>query len=155
MTTIDLIENQIADADDALNFIMGGHAVFNLTSRKTGKRYTYKVDRKTEEGARTRFVDGAPAFVKVMTDGADGYTYAGFIPALDPAKVVAGKKGPPAFANARAALSWALQHLIAGNMPEALVIQHSGCCARCGRELTDPASIASGFGPECVKHVGG
>lgn len=29
----------------------------------------------------------------------------------------------------------------------------SGCCARCGRTLTVPASIANGIGPECIKHI--
>jgi hypothetical protein len=31
---------------------------------------------------------------------------------------------------------------------------HSGFCARCGRELTDPESIASGLGPVCREKGG-
>jgi len=27
-----------------------------------------------------------------------------------------------------------------------------GFCRRCGRELTDPKSIAAGIGPDCAKH---
>jgi len=30
-------------------------------------------------------------------------------------------------------------------------IYHEGRCARCGRALTDPASIKRGLGPECYK----
>jgi hypothetical protein len=30
-------------------------------------------------------------------------------------------------------------------------IWHEGSCGRCGRKLTVPKSISSGFGPECVK----
>lgn len=30
---------------------------------------------------------------------------------------------------------------------------HEGRCGRCGRRLTVPESIESGFGPECIKHV--
>lgn len=29
----------------------------------------------------------------------------------------------------------------------------SGCCRRCSRTLTVPASINRGYGPECIKHV--
>lgn len=30
-----------------------------------------------------------------------------------------------------------------------MVLQHEGCCARCGRQLTDPISIERGLGPKC------
>jgi len=30
---------------------------------------------------------------------------------------------------------------------------HEGACGRCGRTLTVPESIASGFGPECIRYV--
>jgi hypothetical protein len=30
-------------------------------------------------------------------------------------------------------------------------VWHEGSCARCGKKLTVPESIESGFGPECVK----
>lgn len=31
--------------------------------------------------------------------------------------------------------------------------EHSGCCARCGRTLTVPASIHAGYGPDCAGKV--
>lgn len=45
------------------------------------------------------------------------------------------------------------------NMPERLeeagmaYALNSGCCRRCHRTLTVPASIHRGYGPECIKHV--
>jgi hypothetical protein len=33
-------------------------------------------------------------------------------------------------------------------------LQHEGKCGRCGRRLTTPESIASGFGPECIQLIG-
>jgi len=36
-----------------------------------------------------------------------------------------------------------------GNIPAALTIQHNDACGRCGRELTDPISVATGLGPIC------
>lgn len=32
-------------------------------------------------------------------------------------------------------------------------VHHEGRCARCGRTLTVPESVESGFGPECIKKV--
>lgn len=32
-------------------------------------------------------------------------------------------------------------------------VYHEGHCGRCGRVLTDPASIERGYGPECIKKV--
>lgn len=34
-------------------------------------------------------------------------------------------------------------------------VWHEDTCARCGRDLTDPASIATRLGPECYTHVHG
>jgi Family of unknown function (DUF6011) len=40
-------------------------------------------------------------------------------------------------------------------LPEGYRLHHEGRCGRCGRLLTVPESITSGYGPECVKHVTG
>jgi hypothetical protein len=32
--------------------------------------------------------------------------------------------------------------------------RHEGCCGRCGRTLTTPESIDTGFGPECSGKLG-
>src|SRR5882672_9405186 len=34
-------------------------------------------------------------------------------------------------------------------------IWHSGSCGRCGRTLTVPESVLSGFGPECINKMKG
>jgi hypothetical protein len=39
------------------------------------------------------------------------------------------------------------------DLPESLEIWHEGSCLRCGRKLTVPESIESGYGPECIKSV--
>lgn len=40
-------------------------------------------------------------------------------------------------------------------LPAGVEFWHQGTCARCGRSLTVPESIASGLGPECLAAVGG
>ena len=34
-------------------------------------------------------------------------------------------------------------------LPSTVEVWHHGQCCRCGRELTDPTSIARGYGPDC------
>ncbi len=43
-----------------------------------------------------------------------------------------------------------LQH---GNLPEALEVWHEGRCGRCGRKLTTPQSVETGFGPVCAERL--
>lgn len=39
------------------------------------------------------------------------------------------------------------------SMSEFVTIYYSNVCAHCGRVLTDPTSIAKGFGPECEDYI--
>lgn len=128
---------------DAAQFILGGNAVFTMTSAKTGAHFTYKVQESEP---------GSPWFVRVMYDYPDGWKYIGFIPRANPAMLIAGKKGAPDAASYDA-LQWALGHLGAGNLPEQLTIQHMGSCGMCNRPLTDPVSIDLGIGPVCREKI--
>lgn len=48
----------------------------------------------------------------------------------------------------------ALKVLIASPQAAALAYaEESGCCARCGRTLTVPASLHAGYGPDCITKV--
>lgn len=48
--------------------------------------------------------------------------------------------------------SWIYKNLIHKDLLESRIrVYHQGTCVRCGRELTNPESIASGVGPECLK----
>ena len=135
--------NLITDADTALDFIFGGAARFTLVSKQTGTRYTYQF--KKSKG------DNPVYFAGLLTDGDNtgDYTYIGF-GKYGQSGLIAGKKGNPSHP-AFVALNWTLHQLGAGNMPESLEFWHEGRCCKCARVLTDPASIASGIGPECAK----
>lgn len=55
----------------------------------------------------------------------------------------------------RRAFLWALPYLWRGAaLPAPGRIYHLGRCGRCGRALTVPSSVESGFGPECAGRVG-
>ena len=144
-------------AADALKFIISGSALFTITSRRTGKHFTFKASSpKSRDGAPR-----PPIFVKVLTGPDNGWngdwTFLGSLfRATDDSVIlhlVAGRKGRRDL-KAFAALEWALQHLKADELPETLAVQHEGKCGVCSRSLTHPNSIASGIGPECAKKGG-
>jgi hypothetical protein len=131
----------ITDAVAAHKFAMGGRARFTLVSKQTGKRYTFRV-------AKAKDGDMFFASLLVGQNNEADYEYLGFIK-NDLGALIAGRKGNsnhPAFK----ALDWTLRQLAADTMPEQLEFWHEGRCARCGRALTDPASIEAGVGPECI-----
>lgn len=135
-------------AEAARSFLMAGNASATLVSKKTQTRFTFKV-RKPEDG------DGTFLFVSVLNgpDNWTNYAYFGYIRrgvffhGGQKAKVGADAPSAKAFA-------WAWENLARGAIPESLEIWHEGKCGRCGRKLTVPSSIASGFGPECAGKVG-
>jgi len=43
--------------------------------------------------------------------------------------------------------------MLTNRLPETIVVYHHGTCGRCRRKLTDPESITTGIGPECVKKL--
>lgn len=136
---------ELSAAVDAVKFMFGGNAIFTLQSAVSGTRFTFRVQKSD---------DGKMHFVKVLTgsDNETDYEYFGFIRANgqfvpgNPEKVRVSLTAPSVVA-----FRWAYQRLAAGIMPEKLTIWHEGRCARCARTLTVPSSIASGFGPECIK----
>lgn len=51
--------------------------------------------------------------------------------------------------------AWFWRFLSSGrDFPETFQFWHEGRCARCGRRLTVPESIATGWGPECAAVIG-
>jgi len=131
------------------DFMLGGNATVTLVSVKTSTRFTYKIRANDE---------GDVFFVSLLSgpDNESDYRYLGRI-----ARGVfwQGRKVPKpgdvgADAPSSLAFKWAWERLCKGVMLDSLEIWHEGRCGRCNRKLTVPASIASGFGPECAGKVG-
>lgn len=137
---------ELSDAATALKFMWGGNAKFTLQSLATGTRYTYRVKKSD---------NGKLYFVGVLTgqDNENDYPYLGHIYADSGEFVFAKpeKAGVSRAAPSAAAFAWAYPRIKAGAIPAGLAIWHEGRCGRCSRVLTVPESIASGFGPECIK----
>jgi hypothetical protein len=129
----------------AKQFMLGGNATVTLVSTKTGTRFTYQIRGKDD----VHFI----SLLRGPDNEAD-YKYLGRLDAQG--RLWIGRKvpkpgdiGPGAPASLAFAYAWG--RVSAGLMRDSLEIWHEGRCGRCNRKLTVPSSIASGFGPECVK----
>jgi hypothetical protein len=131
-----------------LNFLLAGKAIFTIVSKATNVRFTYKVRKHSEKDLW---------FVSVLTgsDNYSNYSYLGTIftnPAYREFKSTAKSRitvDAPSFK----AFRWFFNQLESNGSLDAVEVHHEGRCGRCGRRLTVPESIESGFGPECIRSM--
>lgn len=122
-------------------FMLAGKAIFTLVSTKTGARYTYRVRKAQDKDIWfVSFLRGA--------DNTSDYSYLGII--RDQKFHLTAKSKLPADSTPVVAIQWFVDRLLTGQPTEGVEFWHAGRCARCGRLLTVPDSIASGYGPECA-----
>ncbi len=133
----------------ALQFINAGDARFTVVSGKTGARYTYRVRlAKEKPGYATR-----PSFVSLLTgpDNTADYAYMGILSngvfRLTAASRMRRDSAPVI------AFTWLISRLSAGMDLIGAQLYHAGRCGRCGRLLTVPESVQSGYGPECIGKI--
>ncbi len=128
-----------------MDFVTGGKAIFTASNDKS-EHYTFKVV-KGKPSPQASMVT-PPLFVHILT-GPHNYTYLGMLVGTQirlthKSKMKQDSKPVQVF-------NWALRvvngekHLLRPGYD----IQHEGRCGKCGRELTDPESIRTGFGPTC------
>jgi hypothetical protein len=135
------------------DFITAGRAVFTLVGKAS--RFTYRVSRKDPEPG-SRYT--TPTFFVSLLSGPDNtadYRYLGILdPVTGYVRLTRGSKLAPSAPSVQA-IQWAFpriwQH---APMPSSFQIHHEGRCGRCGRALTVPESITTGFGPECAGKLG-
>lgn len=131
--------------ESALDFILGGNALFTVLSVNSGKRYTFKVlhDCKNDRIFKVGVLNG--------TDNKKNYKQIGDIlkgndalsHLFEPLRTVHPHPSTVAF-------EYIFYNLCLGKFMPTLEIWHEGRCCRCGRVLTVPESISMGIGPECA-----
>jgi len=128
--------------DKVLDFVVAGRAIFTIENVETGGRFTFKVDKPRED---------TPHFVRVLTgpDNGSDYSYLGTIFGGQTWRHGA-KSRISATAPSAKAFAWFWGRLQNGGLPPQVKVYHEGRCGRCGRRLTVPESIVSGFGPVCA-----
>jgi hypothetical protein len=134
------------EVEDPAAFMLGGKAYFTLRSTKTGTRFTYRVAAADNGGWFVSLLNGP--------DNWANYQYMGLIGGRDRRFRLTAKSKMGADASSVRAFEWTWQRLSAGRPIDGVEVWHEGKCGRCGRKLTAPGSIESGFGPECLGKLG-
>lgn len=118
---------------DCRRFVTAGRATFTLLNPTTGRRFTYRVKARKPALFAVAYRHGS-VYVPLGTISKNT-----FYPA--------GTANP----TAAKGFTWLWHHL--DNLPDTMELWHEGACGRCGRPLTDPDSIAAGYGPDCRERL--
>lgn len=149
------MRGQLLNREAIVRFIEAGNATFTIVSKKSGTRFTYNLSRPKANGNAPR-----PIWVGVLNgqDNNSDFAFAGTVwlaahgySFRQSAKAVVKPSAP-----SLQLFLWLVTALNQGR-DESITKQaefwHEGKCGRCGRKLTVPASINSGFGPECITKI--
>ena len=125
-------------------FIKAGKAIFTVKNPQTGNHFTFRSKKLENQDVW---------FISVLTgpNNNEHYTYMGTLFGDTFRSTKNSKIGndAPSFK----AFSWIWAHLVRNTLPRPVELYHESRCGRCGRRLTTPDSIETGFGPECIHHV--
>lgn len=158
MTPTETIRHPLTSVVDIRMYIIGGNSVFTLVSPTTGNRFTYKMIRskKNERSYEIHLLQG--------DDNTRDYHFIGRY--YDELPLTANESRVWIKDSKRDVMYYGvdnIQHLNLAShraivyllleprryLDKGLQFWTSGRCAKCGRLLTDPVSIACGFGPHC------
>ena len=121
--------------------IKAGKAIFTVDNGK-GEHYTYKVSKAD---------NGSIWFVSALvgSDNENSYSYMGILNNANMFNITA-KSNFSQDSKAYKVFKWAFD-IVKGikSLPIGYEISHAGACLKCGRTLTTPESIESGYGPTC------
>lgn len=137
-------------------FLWAGNATFTLISRQSRTRFTYKITKPEWELKKPK--EEQVLFYAAVLNGPDNiynYLYLGQVNIVDQSfRTTSGSKVSKS-APSMIAFEWFIRNLFRNPIVlfSKAEIYHEGRCGRCGRKLTVPESIASGFGPECISKL--
>ncbi len=129
------------------DFVLAGDAYFTVSNAQ-GEHFTYHCERKDEWGRDKRTV----FFIGVLTgpDNTNHYSPIGMLNAANGKIFITRVSEFTYESRCVRVLQWAI-HILWKNapVPDGYLIQHAGKCGKCGRMLTTPESLRSGYGPVC------
>jgi hypothetical protein len=148
------MQGQLTDAKAALKYMTGGKAYITLVNLSSGNRYTYRIelaDKRNPSDLDRYFVA-----VLIGPDNWSNYKYMGMISKCSNGSLSFRRtQGSKIAEDAPSYIGFNFCfEQIKNNIIEGFEVWHEGKCGRCGRKLTVPESIASGFGPECITMLG-
>jgi len=139
------LAGQLTTIESICRFAFAGKAPLTLRSRKTGTRFTYRI---------TESKDGQRHYVALLA-GADNEGDYQYLGTFHGGHYAHGRKSAiTPFAPSARAFAYFAENLQRSILPTDLEVWHEGKCAHCGRKLTVPTSISTGFGPDCAEKLG-
>jgi len=127
--------------------LFAGRCTFTVSNNKNN-HYTFRIDK---IGKYSRYI------VKLLTgkDNNKDYTYLGMMFSEDETPVRLTKASKFNNSSIPFRVFVFAQKVLSNHktIPEGYSISPSGNCMRCGRKLTTPESIKTGYGPECIKRI--
>lgn len=140
-------EYEISDYEGMKKFIQAGNAIFTLRNEKTNNRFTYKFKQNQNNP------DVFWVYVLCMSDNSDDKSYKFLGGFSEEKKFIHSPKAQIKYDNPSVkTIDWWCKTLYDGKIPNYVKMYHLSHCGRCGKQLTSPDSIISGFGPECLKY---
>lgn len=138
------MSKNILNHSDSLAFITAGKSTFTVLNPNTGNRFTYFVEKSKHSDL---------FFVKVLTgpDNNRHYSYIGIL--KDGLFKITDKSKFNNSANSVKVFCYVLNKLKTNTLDSFIEILHEGKCGKCGKKLTTPISIKSGYGPDCFKNL--
>jgi hypothetical protein len=147
----------LASPADAKRLLFAGNCRFTLVSKRTGARFTFRF---AAAKPNERYPHSRGWFASLLTgpDNGSDYSYVGMLSAREgdvPSLRITQASRVAADAPSVAAVNWMLDAVRAADERRwgQMEIWHEDTCARCGRALTDPASIARRLGPTCAGYT--
>jgi len=140
------------------SFVFAGNATFTIINEKTGNRFTYKVTQAKDPSPEYKGV----WFIKVLygRDNNTPYIFLGTVfeygdyaqssPLRKKGKFYRHGRNSKFTTNGTCVKTFIFFLTYRHQLPEFIKVYHEGKCGYCGRKLTVPESIESGFGPKCT-----
>ena len=132
-------------------FVLSGKSLFTLFNKETGNYFTFKVTKiKEEKKSSAADIWFVSYFSGTENDADSSYTFFGTI--FDNGVFrLSKKKDHLKDKQAVKVFTWFWE--LKESLPDQVKVFHEGRCGRCGRPLTTPKSIMSGYGPSCYKSI--
>lgn len=128
------------------NYIFGGHGVVTLQSDVSNEHHTYKF-----EAPEDRKQGDDLMFIHTLADN-NLWLYVGMY-RNGCFKLTKKSKFSKDTATIKGLAYIFKMILNDGYRDDRMHLMHEGVCSRCGRPLTNPASIELGIGPTCAKSI--
>jgi len=155
------IKNGQLEKSNVIKYLFAGNSTTTVLNEQSGNRFTFKITELGRAIPETKKEHnnnvGNLFFIKVLT-GQDNNTDYRFIGSVSKRNnkyyfKYSSKAKISADAQSVRAFTWIVNKLETDQVPDFITFYHEGRCGRCGKKLTAPESVSSGYGPECIQVI--